>query len=827
MATTDKHSIFASSVNIALICLLASCGGGGDSGGGDTPNPTPDPPPKSGFSVGGTIDGLPDNSSLLLVHGASSSTLLRNGAFVLNGNFETGAHYAVTIARSPLDRECTIADGEGTVNGSDVNNIKVDCSQIIPWVTDRPVATTATSEDGKLLFLGGEFTQVGRRTGAFVPVNSVNGEAQPYPSVEGIVNISISDGAGGWYLGGMFSKVGGLPKANLVRLLENGTVDLNFSPTTSAEVFSMVLVGNRLIIDNYNNNSKPDRVGLAALNAATGQIEEWIPEVSFARSLAAQGNVLYVGGNSTVTPATGYAALHAINLDTGKLIWSTEIDEQHSYDYSIKAMELYENKILIGGKFNKVDGKPRRCIAAINISDGKVSDWAPDIGDADRGCVIRAFLTHNTTLYVGGNFVQAGGKAHVGAVAVDLGNGMIMPWDPELSSSDIFFNDAAVYALTEVGGEIVLGGSFSKAGTRSVLNLAISNRTTGESRTWCLGGDAIRTLRTSGNSVWVGGQFSLLCGQPRQYLAALDTETGRLSPWNPKIDFYDSTGIQLILSKGSTVYLKGSFFKIDEASRQGFAALNSTTGSLLPFNPSFDNFGTIDGLTLGGDNLYVKGRFESIDGQPRSNLAAFSTRDGTLLPMRLQAGTNSNATDMVATNDEVYLIGDMTIEGRTRWGLRSVNTQTGAVQTLSTATIDALGKEFMGRRLALSGSTLYVFGSHYDVDNITRGSSAAFDTSIKQAIPWSPDTQNLAQIGSILSGPNNRLYLLSGPSLYTWDTTIHQFVGAPLNAYYGPNIDLGIRTTSLSQFGNQLCIVGAFEGFNGRDTSNIACFRAP
>jgi len=83
------------------------------------------------------------------------------------------------------------------------------------WVTNGPVYSIV--RDGSTIYIGGDFTQVGPATGAWVAIDSSTGAAQqPYPKVIGTVYAVAPDGSGGWYLGGRFTAVRGQPRNNLV-----------------------------------------------------------------------------------------------------------------------------------------------------------------------------------------------------------------------------------------------------------------------------------------------------------------------------------------------------------------------------------------------------------------------------------------------------------------------------------------------------------------------------------------------------------------------------------------------------------------------------------
>src|SRR5262249_35994614 len=82
------------------------------------------------------------------------------------------------------------------------------------WVTDDRVNPVALS--GNTLFVGGSFHYVGPNTGSFVGLDATSGAPRPnWPRVDGTVQAAASDSIGGWYIGGVFQAVAGVPRTNL------------------------------------------------------------------------------------------------------------------------------------------------------------------------------------------------------------------------------------------------------------------------------------------------------------------------------------------------------------------------------------------------------------------------------------------------------------------------------------------------------------------------------------------------------------------------------------------------------------------------------------
>ena len=86
------------------------------------------------------------------------------------------------------------------------------------WVTNGQVLTTAIG-DGRL-YVGGSFSYVGPRTGGFAQLGTSAARPGVIPhEVNGSVRAMLSDGAGGWYIGGEFTRVAGVDRLNAAHVL--------------------------------------------------------------------------------------------------------------------------------------------------------------------------------------------------------------------------------------------------------------------------------------------------------------------------------------------------------------------------------------------------------------------------------------------------------------------------------------------------------------------------------------------------------------------------------------------------------------------------------
>ena len=84
---------------------------------------------SSGFTLGGSVTGLAGTDLTLQLNRANDLSIVNNGPFAFETTLQTGAAYEVTVRRQPTGpaQECTVGNPRGTVAGSNVGNIAINC----------------------------------------------------------------------------------------------------------------------------------------------------------------------------------------------------------------------------------------------------------------------------------------------------------------------------------------------------------------------------------------------------------------------------------------------------------------------------------------------------------------------------------------------------------------------------------------------------------------------------------------------------------------------------------------------------------------------------
>jgi hypothetical protein len=91
------------------------------------------------YQIGGKVSGLPEGASVVLVNGPERQEIKANGSFTMtrfaadgttavSGKVFVGAPYGVTVLTQPAGKNCTVANGVGTMAKAAVTNIEVSCA---------------------------------------------------------------------------------------------------------------------------------------------------------------------------------------------------------------------------------------------------------------------------------------------------------------------------------------------------------------------------------------------------------------------------------------------------------------------------------------------------------------------------------------------------------------------------------------------------------------------------------------------------------------------------------------------------------------------------
>lgn len=568
------------------------------------------------------------------------------------------------------------------------------------WVTNGPVNAAAITPDGRTIYIGGDFAEIGPRTGSFVAVDASSGvPSASFPKVNGIITAIVPDGAGGVFIGGDFSQVGNVARRAPAHILADGTVDPAW--TVQGGASALLVVGSTL----YVGRSEEIR----AIDINTGATLWSTPMQGSAFAFAVAGATLYVAGQFIQVGGQVRNHLAALDVATGSLTpWNPNANA------AVLAVSLSGATLFVGGSFTQVGGQSRSRLAALDTVTGLANSWNP-AADFD----VDAVAASNGVVYAGGRFLMMGGQPRERLAAIDAVTGTPTAWNPSPRGT--------VASVTPIGSKIYIGGSFDSIGGSTNRFLAEVDAVTGMATAWNpRPNNAVNAIHVAGDRVYAGGRFTSLGGQQRRGIAALDVGSGTLTSWNPDIG---QLGVTALALSGSTLYLAGDFTTANGPPRNGGAAVNLSTGALLPWSPTFFSSSRPLGLVPAGNVVYVL---------VASTAQAFDAISGAATGWN--ANSNAEVVALAVAGSTVYIGGRFTSAGgEMRRHIAALDAVTGRATSWNPDTSCIPNNTFpCVNTLAVDGPNVYVAGAFSSIGGQARAALAALDTSTAAATNWTP-----------------------------------------------------------------------------------------
>ena len=667
------------------------------------------------------------------------------------------------------------------------------------YVTNGEVKAIAHA--GAITYIGGAFTEVGPATGPGVALNTEGAEsggekgwARIWGS-GGSISAVVSDGSGGYYIGGSFSEVQGHPAENLAHIKSNGEVDTGWLPKANNTVSALALSGEVLYVGGAftvigTNNASRNRVAALKASGATGAGEatSWNPKANNTVSaLALSGtSVLYVGGTFTEIGSTVVVRdrVAAIKTNAEATATAEATSWNPKANNTVNALALSGTSIVyVGGTFTEIGSTvvTRDRVAAIKTNaegteTAEATSWNPNANNT----VSALALSGTSVLYVGGTFTEIGStvvvRDRIAAIKTNAeatATAEATSWNPKANNT--------VNALALSGTSIVyVGGTFTEIGSTVVARHRIAaiktnaeGTATAEATSWnpnAINGE-VKALAISGSTIYAGGTFQSigLNSKVRDRLAALNSSNEPTS-WNPNAN----NTVNALAVSGERVYVGGTFTTIGSTAvtRDRIAAIKTNaeataTAEATSWNPKAS--AEVSALALSGTSIvYVGGTFTEIGSTvvTRDRLAAIKTNaEATATAEATSWNPNASAavTALALSGTSIVYVGGsfetIGTNAVTRDRIAAIDTNAEATATAEATSWNPNATSGEVSALALSGTSIvYVGGSFTTIGStaVTRDRIAAIKTNAEatataEASSWNPNA-NAAVKALVLSG---------------------------------------------------------------------------
>lgn len=251
---------------------------------------------------------------------------------------------------------------------------------------------------------------------------------------------------------------------------------------------------------------------------------------------------------------------------------------------------------------------------------------------------VRALAEHDGTLYAGGDFHNIGQQIPGYTLFSVTGTSTVAPLN---------FSGPIAAIIGDSKGGYYVGGLFNKVSGVSVANVVHLNPDLTLDTDFSAQTDGyVETMVLRENTLYFGGEFTHVNGGTRRYLAAVDSSSGALLPWNPVSDNWVA---KMVLYQGKLL-VGGNFNMMGSAAKHYFAALDPDNGQPLDWGPSFND--RVTTIEPSGDSVFLGGNFTMADEVSQTRVAELAA-DGTLQPFNPEP--NSLVNGIAISENTVYI----------------------------------------------------------------------------------------------------------------------------------------------------------------------------
>jgi hypothetical protein len=353
------------------------------------------------------------------------------------------------------------------------------------WDPNVLGAVFALALNGPTLYMGGQISQVAGQARAGIAAVQAAGTSnlvQPWnPGLSDAVQAMAIASNGEVVAGGTFSHWGAHSRTGLAAFdLVTGDLLPIASPFDS-DVRGVHVTDTTVYLAGFFTPSGGQlRNGFAALDRASGALLPWNPDArgsapsgsAGGRAVAVVGSTAYIAGRFATVGGQPRIGLAAVDAATGALSsWDPGLDD------AVLELQRSGNTLVIAGYFTQLVGQPRGRIGAIDLISQTATSFNPNVSGfvpnptTGNFTAVTGLSIVNGVVYFSGNFLSVGGSPRTHAAAVNLSTNALAGFNPVVGGPALDIN--------VIGSDAYLAGLLVNVNGEADPTLAIVDAATG------------------------------------------------------------------------------------------------------------------------------------------------------------------------------------------------------------------------------------------------------------------------------------------------------------------------------------------------------------
>jgi PKD repeat protein len=256
----------------------------------------------------------------------------------------------------------------------------------------------------------------------------------------------------------------------------------------------------------------------------------------------------------------------------------------------------------------------------LNLTTGEPYDWNPDVDQ-----MVTDFDIVDGKIYFVGSFTTVGGQARNYIAASYLHNASLLNWNPSINSG--------IGSIAHNNGKIFIGGGFTSVNGQTRKYLTSLDSATGQPTSFnpfssSASYVSISTIKSNGNDVFIGGNFTTFDGASLSRVASINGQTQALNSFDAKLSGAGTPSlirVSSIVPTGNALYLGGTFTKSDTITSPGFLRVTGDSSSYIvdQWIPNSNN--SISPIGQNNDDVYLAFSQSKINNKCRCYTSAIDT----------------------------------------------------------------------------------------------------------------------------------------------------------------------------------------------------------